>query len=313
MSGGTKRKQFLGSNATDTIVATLKSMEHPEAAYTSVEMARIDPDPHNPRGLQFNPSDPRLITDDDPDREEKLEELGYLEDMALSIASQGVVTPITVYRIGARFRISTGERRFLASKLAGKETIPAIILKERPQRLRRQQAIENFQRRGLSLYRQILNVQADIDEAKDYGEIIETGDQLRTATGFGRTRAYEYMALLSAPEDVMAAIQARTITNVGVAAKIARIEDAEERAKAIKAATDNPTARVQQILKKPKVKSGAPTRVVRLGKTQRTDIVRRLMEGVAGKDRFKGIDWTDAADVGKAFKKLLDEMEKGTF
>lgn len=50
-----------------------------------------------------------------------------LEELAESIKSRGVLQPITVVQSGAQFIIKMGERRWRAAKLAGLETIPALI------------------------------------------------------------------------------------------------------------------------------------------------------------------------------------------
>ena len=52
-----------------------------------------------------------------------------LNDLAESIKIHGVIQPIVVVRMGMRFMIIAGERRFRAAKMAGLNTIPAIIKK----------------------------------------------------------------------------------------------------------------------------------------------------------------------------------------
>ena len=50
-----------------------------------------------------------------------------IEELANSIREHGVIQPIVVRRIGDKYEIIAGERRYKASQLAGKDTIPAII------------------------------------------------------------------------------------------------------------------------------------------------------------------------------------------
>jgi len=50
-----------------------------------------------------------------------------LEELAQSIKRYGVINPITVKKIGERYEIIAGHRRFLASQIAGKVDIPAIV------------------------------------------------------------------------------------------------------------------------------------------------------------------------------------------
>ena len=69
------------------------------------------------------------LTDIDPNYEQprKTFDEDALNELADSIKLHGVIQPIVVVPIGKRFMIIAGERRFRASKLAGKTDIPAVI------------------------------------------------------------------------------------------------------------------------------------------------------------------------------------------
>lgn len=73
-----------------------------------------------------------------------------LNELAESIKMHGVIQPIVVTPIGKRFMIIAGERRFRASKIAGKADIPAIIRNYTPQQIKEISLIENLQREDLS-------------------------------------------------------------------------------------------------------------------------------------------------------------------
>ena len=73
-----------------------------------------------------------------------------LKELADSIKVHGVIQPIVVTPIGKRFMIIAGERRFRASKLAGKSEIPAIVRNYTPQQIKEISLIENLQREDLS-------------------------------------------------------------------------------------------------------------------------------------------------------------------
>lgn len=74
-----------------------------------------------------------------------------LLQLAESIKTHGVLQPIVVVKKAGRYQIVAGERRFRASKLAGKRTIPAIIRKLSDQNRLEISLIENLQRRNLSI------------------------------------------------------------------------------------------------------------------------------------------------------------------
>ena len=73
-----------------------------------------------------------------------------LNELAESIKIHGVIQPIVVVPVGKRFMIIAGERRFRASKLAGKTDIPAVIRHYTQQQIKEISLIENLQREDLS-------------------------------------------------------------------------------------------------------------------------------------------------------------------
>ena len=73
-----------------------------------------------------------------------------LKELAESIKMHGVIQPIVVTPVGKRFMIIAGERRFRASKIAGKTEIPAIVRNYTPQQIKEISLIENLQREDLS-------------------------------------------------------------------------------------------------------------------------------------------------------------------
>lgn len=92
------------------------------------------------------------LLDIDPNREQPRKNFDQtaLNELAESIKTYGVVQPIIVTPIGKRFMIIAGERRFRASKIAGKTEIPAIIRSYTPQEIKEISLIENLQREDLS-------------------------------------------------------------------------------------------------------------------------------------------------------------------
>ena len=92
-------------------------------------------------------------------REESLEELGA------SIVSQGLVQPIIVRQIEkGDYEIISGERRWRASKLAGLETVPAIVKEANDESVLAMSLIENIQRENLNPLEEAHAMQRLIDE-----------------------------------------------------------------------------------------------------------------------------------------------------
>lgn len=104
-----------------------------------------------------------------------------LEDLADSIRRYGVIQPIVVRQIGNKYEIIAGERRFKASKLADKETIPAIILNLSDRDSEEIALLENIQREDLT----------PIEEAVSYKRILDIGyiTQEKLAKQLGKSQS----------------------------------------------------------------------------------------------------------------------------
>lgn len=87
-----------------------------------------------------------------------------LEDLAESIRAQGVVQPIVVRPVGDEFEIIAGERRWRASRMAGKEDIPALIREVPDASALAISLIENIQRENLNPIEEAGAIQRLLDE-----------------------------------------------------------------------------------------------------------------------------------------------------
>ena len=88
-----------------------------------------------------------------------------LEELAASIVSQGLVQPIVVRQIErGDYEIISGERRWRASKLAGLETVPAIVKEASDESVLAMSLIENIQREDLNPLEEAYAMQRLIDE-----------------------------------------------------------------------------------------------------------------------------------------------------
>lgn len=105
-----------------------------------------------------------------------------LKDLARSIESYGVIQPIIVRKLDEKYEIIAGERRYRASKLAGKTTIPAIIKDLDDYQREKISLIENVQREDLNPYEEALAYKSIIDRYE------LTQDDL--AKGLGKSRPY---------------------------------------------------------------------------------------------------------------------------
>jgi ParB family chromosome partitioning protein len=126
-----------------------------------------------------------------------------LEDLASSIRSNGIIQPIVVRRVGDRFHIIAGERRWRAAQRAGLQRVP-IVIRDVPagqdRSLLELALIENVQRENLN----------PIDEALAYRRLADdfslTQDEIASAVGKERATVANVLRLLKLPADVQASV-----------------------------------------------------------------------------------------------------------
>src|SRR5687767_11733807 len=116
-----------------------------------------------------------------------------LEQLAASIRAHGVLQPIVVSRSGDGFELVAGHRRVLASRLAGKTSIPAVVREEVSDRLELA-LVENLQRADLNA----------IETARAYKLLMETysltQDLLAERVGKSRSAVANTLRALAAPQ-----------------------------------------------------------------------------------------------------------------
>ena len=89
-----------------------------------------------------------------------------IDELAESIKKHGIINPITVRRLGNKYEIIAGERRFKASQSIGLKEIPAIVIEADDKKTAELALIENIQRKELS----------PIEEGMSYEKILQIGD-----------------------------------------------------------------------------------------------------------------------------------------
>ena len=119
-----------------------------------------------------------------------------LTELSQSIGEVGVIQPIVVARNGDRYTIIAGERRFRASRMAGMETIPAIVRDWDEHRRMAASLVENLQRDDLNPIEEASGIQALMDR---FGM---TQDQVARQLGKSRPAVANATRLLTLPEEV---------------------------------------------------------------------------------------------------------------
>ncbi|WP_204121292.1 MULTISPECIES: ParB/RepB/Spo0J family partition protein [Levilactobacillus] len=176
-----KKEKSLGRGI-DALFAE-NGVDTAEETVVDLTLADIRPNPYQPR--------------------QKFDKKG-LDDLAASIEKTGVFQPIIVRQPDKtleRYEILAGERRFRASKLAGKTTIPGIIRDITEEQMMEIAVLENLQREDLT----------PLEEAEAYDTLMTklTLTQAQVSERLGKSRPYiaNYLRLLGLPKAVKDMLQ----------------------------------------------------------------------------------------------------------
>ncbi len=146
--------------------------------------------------IEPNPDQPRR--DFDPEE---------LEELAESIRTHGVIQPLTVREMAnGYYQIIAGERRWRASRLAGLEEIPAVIIEADDKKAMELALIENLQRSDLN----------PVEEANGYDSLIReyglTQEEAAARVGKSRPAVANALRLLSLCEGVLDKVRSGELT-----------------------------------------------------------------------------------------------------
>jgi ParB family transcriptional regulator, chromosome partitioning protein len=125
-----------------------------------------------------------------------------LKELSASIAATGVLQPVLVRPIADnRFQLIAGERRWLASKMAGKTTVPAILRHVSDEQAMEMTIVENLQRTDLN----------PMEQARAYDRLSQlfkmTQEQMAQRTGKDRASVSNFLRLLRLPLEVQRQVE----------------------------------------------------------------------------------------------------------
>ncbi len=150
-----------------------------------LSIAEIQPNPFQPR-VYFDPA--------------------QLEELSNSIRQYGVLQPVIVRLVDGAYQLVSGERRFRASVLAGKETIPALLRQLGDREVAEMALIENLQREDLNYF----------EEAEGYARLIQefqiTQEEVARKMGKSQPTVANKLRLLHISERVRREISVDVIT-----------------------------------------------------------------------------------------------------
>lgn len=219
----TQRRNALGRGL-DAIFAMDEVQTEGSSSISEVELSKIKVNPNQPR-REFNEN--------------------ALLELANSISEIGIIQPITLRMTGDdEYEIIAGERRYRASILAEKKTIPAYIRTADDENVMEMALIENIQREDLNAVEIALAYQHLIDQYH------LTQERLSERIGKNRTTITNYLRLLKLPAPVQMALQNKQI-DMGHARALLGLDNPKKQVEILNEILDNhySVRKVEEIVK----------------------------------------------------------------
>jgi ParB family chromosome partitioning protein len=178
-----------------------------------------------------------------------------LDNLAQSIASSGIIQPIIVRKVGDRFQIIAGERRWRAARIAGLQRVPVVVRDVAPgdeRSLLQMALIENIQRENLN----------PIEEALAYRRLMDqfqlTQETIASAVGKDRATVANVVRLLKLPDEVRADVASGTLSMGHARALLGLTNEADQRRMARDVIARSLSVRETESLVKKIADDGAP-------------------------------------------------------
>ena len=145
--------------------------------------------------IKPNPDQPRINFDEEA-----------LEELATSIRELGIIQPLTLRSAEAgTYMIISGERRYRAAKLAGRDTVPAYVRTANDSELTEMALIENIQREDLNAIEIALTFRKLIDQYN------LTQERLSERIGKKRATIANFLRLLKLPAEVQLGLRDKAV------------------------------------------------------------------------------------------------------
>jgi ParB family chromosome partitioning protein len=254
-----------------------------------------------------------------------------LESLAKTIQDGQLINPIYVYRYGNKCRLIAGERRTLASAIAGKKEIIARIAGQRPvgSKLKILQWIENNERMDLTLAERVASLEAILNAYFSEQSDAQASERLTSKllsdlTGMSVTQSRRYLLILQGSADIKQAIAAGQLENIKLIELICGLDNAVVQQELLQAAVDGATFETVVRLKKQleneskvkRVTRGRKKTAVSLG-TVKPTVAKMIVEALVSANALAAdvvrqiqtikdsTPWQNSELVEKAFKKII--------
>ncbi len=329
------------NNATKEAITRTMEIANNYAGELSIEvlpLANIELDPENKRELILTLSDATTGIDKaDPKYERKKRDWNSLESLAKTIKDNQLINPIYVYRYGNKCRLIAGERRTLASAIAGKKEIIARIASQRPigAKLRILQWIENNERSDLGLAERVASLKSIIKEYLTENKTSNDKEKipaklLADLTGMSITQARRYILILQCRPEIKQAIDEGKLENIKLIELICSAQKPEHQNELMKAALSGfsfeAVTKLKRTLeaeqKKRNVSRGRKKINVSLGRVK-PNVAKLIVDALISSNIVEEniikkmntisdkVRWDDGGSAEKAFKEIVSLLGRG--
>jgi ParB family chromosome partitioning protein len=161
--------------------------------------------------IQPNPDQPRRA-------------LGDISELTASIREKGILEPLLVRKVGGRYQIIAGERRYRAAVEAGLGELPCVVRESSDAEMMELALVENLQRKDLTPFEEADGLSV---LAERYGY---THEAMAEKLGKSRSSVTESLSLAAMPEDVRQMCRLADIQSKSVLLQIVRLGDRDKMA-----------------------------------------------------------------------------------
>ena len=155
----------------------------------------------------------------DPNPQQPRQAMGDLSELMASIAEKGIIEPLIVRQMGARYQIIAGERRYQAAVRVGLRDVPVIVRDVDDAEVMEIALVENLQRKDLTAF----------EEAEALHQLAHrcgyTHEDMARKLGKSRTAVTESLALNNMPEEIRNLCRLADITSRSTLLHIVRQQD----------------------------------------------------------------------------------------
>lgn len=327
------------NTTTKEAIARTLEIANKYAGELSIEVLSLDQielDPDNNRELALTLYDAKNgIDKNDPEYERKKQDWKSLESLAKTIKDEQLINPIFVYRFGNKCRLISGERRTLASAIAGKNEIIARIANQRPvgMKLRVLQWIENNERADLSLSERVNSLEVIIKEYYAENNVTEeriTAKLLSDLTGMSMTQSRRYILILYSKPEIKKAILEGEVENIKLIEFICSVRNIGHQNELLNAAISGLPFETIVKLKKELESNGIKKLEIRGRKkinvslgSVKTNLAKLIIDALISSNIldsnvtqkiytiYKDFQWADTQSAEKGFKKIMLLLDKG--